>query len=111
MTATDELLTLDGLRVAFGDREVVRGVSLAVRRGRVTALVGESGSGKSVSSLSAIGMAPAGARVSGSARFEGEELVGASDARLRDVRAHRHGGLLQQPARPLTPPARSAPRA
>ncbi|HLS92957.1 MAG TPA: ABC transporter ATP-binding protein [Microbacterium sp.] len=106
MTATDELLTLDGLRVAFGDREVVRGVSLAVRRGRVTALVGESGSGKSVSSLSAIGMAPAGARVSGSARFEGEELVGASDARLRDVRAHRIGVVFQEPARSLTPTAR-----
>ena len=103
---TNELLTLENLKVAFGDREVVRGVSLSVRPGRVTALVGESGSGKSVTSLSAIGMAPDGAIVTGSARLEGEELVGAGEARLRDIRAHRVGVVFQEPMRSLTPTAK-----
>jgi len=103
---TNDLLTLENLRVAFGDREVVRGVSLSVRPGRVTALVGESGSGKSVTSLSAIGMAPDGATVTGSARLEGEELVGAGDVRLRDIRAHRVGVVFQEPMRSLTPTAK-----
>ena len=100
---TNDLLTLENLRVAFGGREVVRGVSLSVRPGRVTALVGESGSGKSVTSLSAIGMAPDGATVDGSARLEGEELVGATAARLREIRAHRVGVVFQEPMRSLTP--------
>jgi len=103
---TNELLTLENLKVAFGDREVVRGVSLAVRPGRVTALVGESGSGKSVTSLSAIGMAPDGATVTGSARLEGEELLGLGAARLREIRAHRVGVVFQEPMRSLTPTAK-----
>src|SRR5690606_3565329 len=85
---------------------VVRGVSLAVRPGRVTALVGESGSGKSVTSLSAIGMAPDGATVTGSARLEGEELLGLGAARLREIRAHRVGVVFQEPMRSLTPTAK-----
>ena len=103
---TNELLTLENLKVAFGDREVVRGVSLSVRPGRVTALVGESGSGKSVTSLSAIGMAPDGATVTGSARLEGEELIGLGAARLREIRAHRVGVVFQEPMRSLTPTAK-----
>jgi peptide/nickel transport system ATP-binding protein len=103
---TNDLLTLENLRVAFGGREVVRGVSLSVHPGRITALVGESGSGKSVTSLSAIGMAPDGATVTGSARLEGEELVGADGARLREIRAHRVGVVFQEPMRSLTPTAK-----
>lgn len=56
--AGGDILTVDGLRCAYGATEVVGGVSLAVRSGECLALVGESGSGKSTLSLALIGLVP-----------------------------------------------------
>lgn len=98
------LLEVEGLRVAFGDAEpVVRDVSFTLTPGRVLALVGESGSGKSVSAMSVLGLLPPEARVSGSVRFGGEELVGASDDTLRAVRGAGIGVVFQEPMNSFTP--------
>ncbi|MBF4602713.1 dipeptide ABC transporter ATP-binding protein [Curtobacterium sp. VKM Ac-2884] len=98
------LLEVEGLRVAFGDAEpVVRDVSFDLTPGRVLALVGESGSGKSVSAMSVLGLLPPEARVSGSVRFRGEELVGASDDTLRAVRGAGIGVVFQEPMNSFTP--------
>ena len=51
------LLTVENLRVAFGDAEVVRGISFTSRIGRCLAIVGESGSGKSVTARALVGLA------------------------------------------------------
>lgn len=98
------LLEVEGLRVAFGDAEpVVRDVSFSLTPGRVLALVGESGSGKSVSAMSVLGLLPPEAHVSGSIRFRGEELVGASDDQLRAVRGAGIGVVFQEPMNSFTP--------
>jgi len=98
------LLEVEGLRVAFGDTEpVVRDVSFTLAPGRVLALVGESGSGKSVSAMSVLGLLPSGARVSGSARFRGTELIGASADELRAVRGAGIGVVFQEPMNSFTP--------
>jgi peptide/nickel transport system ATP-binding protein len=98
------LLEVEGLRVAFGDAEtVVRDVTFSLTPGRVLALVGESGSGKSVSAMSVLGLLPREARVSGSIRFRGEELVGASDDQLRAVRGAGIGVVFQEPMNSFTP--------
>ena len=98
------LLEVEGLRVAFGDAEpVVRDVSFTLTPGRVLALVGESGSGKSVSAMSVLGLLPPEARVSGSVRFRGEELVGASVEELRAVRGAGIGVVFQEPMNSFTP--------
>lgn len=98
------LLEVEGLRVAFGDAEpVVRDVTYSLTPGRVLALVGESGSGKSVSAMSVLGLLPPEARVSGSIRFRGEELVGATDERLRAVRGAGIGVVFQEPMNSFTP--------
>lgn len=98
------LLEVEGLRVAFGDAEpVVRDVSFTLTPGRVLALVGESGSGKSVSAMSVLGLLPPEARVSGSVRFRGEELVGAPDDTLRAVRGAGIGVVFQEPMNSFTP--------
>ncbi|SDQ64450.1 peptide/nickel transport system ATP-binding protein [Curtobacterium sp. UNCCL20] len=98
------LLEVEGLHVAFGDAEpVVRDVSFTLTPGRVLALVGESGSGKSVSAMSILGLLPPEARVSGSIRFRGEELVGASDDTLRAVRGAGIGVVFQEPMNSFTP--------
>src|SRR5262249_1211374 len=64
-------LELRALRVTFGGIEVVRGATLAVAPGEVLGLVGESGSGKSVTLRAITGLLPAGASVSGEARWAG----------------------------------------
>jgi peptide/nickel transport system ATP-binding protein len=98
------LLEVEGLRVAFGDAEpVVRDVSFTLTPGRVLALVGESGSGKSVSAMSVLGLLPPEARVSGSIRFRGTELVGATDDQLRAVRGAGIGVVFQEPMNSFTP--------
>ncbi|GAA1493975.1 dipeptide ABC transporter ATP-binding protein [Curtobacterium herbarum] len=101
---TDPILEVRGLRVAFGDAEpVVRDVSFDLTPGRVLALVGESGSGKSVSAMSVLGLLPPQARVEGSARFRGEELVGAPVEELRQVRGAGIGVVFQEPMNSFTP--------
>ncbi|HZY16267.1 MAG TPA: ATP-binding cassette domain-containing protein, partial [Ramlibacter sp.] len=68
MPAAAPLLTVQGLRVGFGGKEVVRGIDFAISPGEKLALVGESGSGKTVTALSLVRLA-ANAQVSGSARL------------------------------------------
>ena len=76
-------LAIDNLTVAFGDREVAHVESLRVEPGEIVGLVGESGSGKSITALSVLGLSThLGATVRGSIELDGEELVGASEARL-----------------------------
>jgi peptide/nickel transport system permease protein len=71
-----DLLTLRGLRVAYGDTTVVHGVDLHVDAGEVLGLVGESGSGKTQTAFAVLGLLPEGGRVAaGSIVFEGEELT------------------------------------
>ncbi|MBT1681500.1 dipeptide ABC transporter ATP-binding protein [Curtobacterium flaccumfaciens] len=101
---TEPILQVEGLRVAFGDAEpVVRDVSFDLTPGRVLALVGESGSGKSVSAMSVLGLLPPQASVSGSARFRGDELIGAPVETVRAVRGAGIGVVFQEPMNSFTP--------
>ena len=70
-------LSVDNLRVRFGDIEVVRGVSFSVHDGECVALVGESGCGKSMTSLALTRLPPTdAAEVSGSVTFRGRPVTG-----------------------------------
>lgn len=85
------------------DVTAVRGVSYEVRRGEILGIVGESGSGKSVSSLAAIGLLPDYARVSGSIRLHGEELLGLDDRTMATKRGRAISMVFQDPLSGLTP--------
>ena len=89
-------------------REVhaVDGVSYCVYAGQTLAIVGESGSGKTVSSARVIGLLPPSALVTGSARFEGTELLGLTDDQLRQHRGADVAMVFQDPARSLNPTMR-----
>jgi oligopeptide/dipeptide ABC transporter ATP-binding protein len=104
------LLTIDGLRVDFHQgRRVVRavdGLGYEVGRARTVALIGESGSGKTVSSRAIMGLLPPTAHVRGSIRFEGQELVGLSEQRLRRLRGGEIAMVFQDPSRSLNPTMR-----
>jgi peptide/nickel transport system ATP-binding protein len=102
------LLEVEDLRVAFAtDDGVVRavdGVSFALGEGEVLAIVGESGSGKSATVMTLLGLTRvAGARVEGSARLLGRELLDAPEAELRRVRGGQIGMVFQDPMSSLNP--------
>ena len=105
--APEELLRVEGLSVAFRqdgrDVSAVRGVSFAVERGETVALVGESGSGKSVTALSTVSLLPDSARVAGSVRFRGEEMIGAPARTLRRIRGDDISFIFQEPMTSLNP--------
>ena len=103
------LLEVKDLSVNFGtgDKAVraVRGVSFDIKRGETVALVGESGSGKSVTALSVLQLLayPAASHPTGSIRFQGKELVGASTRDLLSVRGNRISMIFQEPMTSLNP--------
>ncbi|WP_194826336.1 ABC transporter ATP-binding protein [Nocardia sp. XZ_19_231] len=99
----DPVLEIDELTVGFGDKTVVDGVSLRVRRGEVVALVGESGSGKSLTARSVLGLLPETARAGGSIRLGGTQVIGAAESALRDLRGTKAAMVFQEPQTALNP--------
>jgi peptide/nickel transport system ATP-binding protein len=102
------LLEVSDLRVHFetedGLVKAVDGISYTVDRGETLGIVGESGSGKSVSSLTVMGLTRArNARISGSVKFAGVDLLGASDDDLRKVRGDDIAMIFQDPLSSLHP--------
>ena len=97
------LVSIQGLSVAFNGVAVLRGVDLALRKGEALGLVGESGSGKSVTWLAALGLLPRHAKVSGSVRLDGREILGAPTGELDRVRGGRVAMIFQDPASALNP--------
>ncbi|MBK0391806.1 ABC transporter ATP-binding protein [Ramlibacter algicola] len=91
------------LRTQRGPARAVRDVSFTLDRGETAGLVGESGSGKTLTALALLGLLPEGAQVTGSIRLEGEELVGASEDRLCDLRGNRIAMVFQEPMTALNP--------
>jgi peptide/nickel transport system ATP-binding protein len=104
---TEPLLEVQDLSVRFntddGAVHAVDRMSLALAPSEVLGIVGESGCGKSVTALSILGLLPSTATVTGSARFEGVELLGASRSRLRKIRGRKISFVFQEPMTSLNP--------
>ncbi|KRR26021.1 ABC transporter ATP-binding protein [Bradyrhizobium retamae] len=103
------ILDIDNLVVGLGKnpsgQRIIDGVSLQVHEGETLCVVGESGSGKSVTSLTVMGLLQKGALVpsGGSVKLVGEELLTATDKRLRQLRATRMAMIFQEPMTALNP--------
>jgi len=113
--AAAPLLEVDDLRVTFATEDglvrAVDGVSFTVGRGEVVAIVGESGSGKSVTAMTLMGLTRGpNARFEGDARFEGQDLIAASDAELQRIRGAGIAMVFQDPMSSLDPVYRIGPQ-
>ncbi|MFZ3117662.1 MAG: ABC transporter ATP-binding protein, partial [Variovorax sp.] len=107
--ATGEpLLEVDDLRTHFdtltGPARSVDGVSYTVRAGQTLGVVGESGCGKSVTALSILRLLPTPpARISGSVRLRGTDLLALSEREMRQIRGNRISMIFQEPMTSLNP--------
>ncbi len=103
------VLDINNLTVRIGNTSngpnVIDGISIQVQERETLCLVGESGSGKSVTSLTVMGLLQKGALhpVGGSAKLVGEELLTATDRRLRQLRATKMAMIFQEPMTALNP--------
>ena len=106
---TTPLLQIRHLSVSFdlpiGEVQAVRHISFDINKGETVALVGESGSGKSVTALSIVQLLPypRARHPSGSILFQGQEMVGASETSLQQIRGNRIAMIFQEPMTSLNP--------
>ncbi|MEY4073947.1 MAG: Glutathione import ATP-binding protein GsiA [Pseudomonadota bacterium] len=105
---TQAVLSIQGLTVALpagGDRaHAVQSVSLQIEAGRTLCVVGESGSGKSVMATTVMGLLDKALKpVAGDILLNGESLLGASAARMRELRGQTLGMVFQEPMTALNP--------
>jgi oligopeptide/dipeptide ABC transporter ATP-binding protein len=101
------LLQVTDLNVRFPTEDglvhAVRGVDYTLRSGEVLGIVGESGSGKSVTSLAVMGLLPGSARVTGSVKYRGQELLGQNDRSMSRIRGKGVSMIFQDPMTSLDP--------
>jgi oligopeptide transport system ATP-binding protein len=106
-SAPDVLLRVDRLTVALPTRSgyanAVDDISFEVDAGEIMGIAGESGSGKTMTALALFGLLPNGARVSGSIKLDGVDLLTLSRKRLRAVRGRQIAMVSQDPATALHP--------
>lgn len=108
---TENLLEVKNLSVIFKRNNqspfiAVDNIAFSLKKGEVLGMVGESGSGKSVTALSVLGLLPQGkAEIAdnSSIRFNGEELIGAPEQDLRQIRGGQIGFIFQEPMSSLNP--------
>ena len=102
------MLKINNLKTRFntydGVVKALEGVNLEVKEGEIFGIVGETGCGKSVTSYSLMQLLPRTAEVvAGEIIFDGEEITGASDSRMRQIRGGKIGMIFQDPLSALNP--------
>ena len=105
----EKLLSINDLSVSFGrgvgEVKAVTSMRLQIEKGQIVALVGESGSGKTVTALSVTRLLPypLAWHPRGSIKFDGQELMGATEPNMQAIRGNRISMIFQEPLNSLNP--------
>ena len=97
------LLAIEGLTLSVGDFAILKGIDLDVRPGETVALVGESGSGKSMTALSVMRLLPDTMTAGGRIRFDGKDILAATEDEMCRLRGDDIGMVFQEPMTALNP--------
>ncbi len=97
------LLEIENLSLAIGNRPILKDVGLAVAPGEVVGLVGESGSGKSMTAMTVMQLLPFTAKATGSVRFDGIDVLAATEDQMCALRGDDIGMVFQEPMTALNP--------
>ena len=97
------MLEIRDLRVSIEGREIIHIDHLDLQSGSRLGLVGESGSGKTMTVKAIAGLLPDDAKITGSIKFDGRDLLTLSDREFANVRGNKIGFVFQDPARSLNP--------
>ena len=108
-SGVEKLIDIKDLKVEFKTRhgiaQVLDGINISLAPGEALGIVGESGCGKSITALSIMGLVPTppGKIAGGSIRYKDEDLLQASEARMRQVRGNDISMIFQEPMTSLNP--------
>lgn len=97
------LLEVESLNLWYGEKHILKDVSFGIDAGEVLCIVGESGSGKSSILASIMGLLPKYAKVSGSVKFKGKEILGLAESEYRKLRGRHISMVFQEPSAYLDP--------
>ena len=105
-----EKLTISNLRVSLPGpsrkaprKQILNGVDLTLRAGKISGIAGESGSGKTMTGLAVLGLLPPGAQVDGTIDFDGKDLLTLGSRELNRVRGRKVAMVFQDPSTSLHP--------
>ncbi len=97
------IFEMKDLSLAIDGKAILDGVDISLEAGQTLGLVGRSGSGKSMTALAAMGLAPAGATVSGAITLDGEDLRNKTEPQMCDIRGRHIAMIFQEPMTALNP--------
>jgi peptide/nickel transport system ATP-binding protein len=97
------LLEIENLSLSIGKNAILKDIDLTLGAGEVMGLVGESGSGKSMTALTVMQLLPQAARAQGKVRFDGIDILAATEDRMCALRGDDIGMVFQEPMTALNP--------
>ena len=97
------LLSIENLTLAIHGTPILKGISLKIDEGEITALTGESGSGKSMTAFATMGLLPKGTTTTGAITFDGSDLMTLPEPQMCDLRGREIGMVFQEPMTALNP--------
>lgn len=100
---TMDFLEIKNLNVDYSGTTVVKDVSFTLGEGETLGIAGESGCGKSTISKAILSILPSNARVSGSIKYKGQELVGLGERGVAALRGKEISMVFQDPSAALNP--------
>ncbi len=97
------LLEVRNLNLYYGNNRILKDINFDLEEGEVLCIVGESGSGKTSILYSIMGLLPENARLEGSIRFKGQELLGTPEKEYKKIRGRHISIVFQEPSVYLDP--------